>query len=475
MSDSGKHTAISLKWSALERILTQGIQFVVMMVLARMLGPDAFGLIGLITIFISLSQIIVESGFSLALIRKKNCSTKDYSTAFFINVFLSGIVYFFLYLTAPLISDFYGEKVLIVLVRVIGFSVVINGFSVVFRAILTKEMNFKALALISFIGVILGSLSALCLAYAGFGVWALVSQSLVMNFVSLALMFNCSSWRPSGDFCIESARYLIKFGSGLLSSNILSSLGENIYPIIIGKFFSKSNVGYYTQSKQISSLPAMTLTLIMQRVTFPLFSKIQDDGLILEKSFFVALRLSAMIIFPLISMLGVLAWPLTDLVLGTAWSPIAGLIAILCVGFMLYPIHALNLNMLLVKGEPGIYFKLEIIKLVLNVAILIVTIHFGVFVMCLGVTIHSYLSLIINMYYTSRVVSVKSINQLKNIFPFFAFSFLACLFSFISIEQVDTAYLKLLFGVISGGGVYFLLVRVFFESEFLMIKKAIVN
>ncbi|MCG6223066.1 lipopolysaccharide biosynthesis protein [Vibrio diabolicus] len=440
MSELQSKTTAGLKWSAIERLATQAIQLIIMLVLARMLGPHAFGLIGMLAVFIAVCQVFVDSGFSSALIRKTDRTESDFSTAFYFNIAVSLVCYAALFISAPYIADFYQQPTLIDLTRVLGITVFVNSLSLVQRAKLTIEMDFKTQAKASLVSVGISSCVAILLATNGYGVWALVAQTLSMAMCNAIILNVIHPWLPRQSFSMESFKNLFGFGSKLLLSGLLDTVFKNIYQIVIGKQFSAVEVGQFTQANQLSSMPAMTMTTIIQRVTYPMMSQLQHSDHKLEAAYLLTLRLSAVVIFPLMFGLAVIAQPLINVVLGDSWQQAAALVSILSVGFLLYPIHAINLNLLQVKGRSDLFLKLEIIKKIIITIILVITIPLGIKAICIGMIIQSYLSLWLNTFYTGRLTALSQMKQCKALMPIWSLSAMCCLLGWWVANQINSNY-----------------------------------
>lgn len=417
MTDLASKTKKGLQWSALERFLTQGIQLAITLYLARLLGPTAFGLVGMLAVFIAIANVFVDSGFTSALIRKTDRTESDLVTAFYYNIAMAGLCYFALYTSAPLVADFYQQAELQTLLRILGLVVLINAFTLIPRVKLNVVMDFKTQAKISVLSVLISGSTAIILATNGYGVWALVTQTL-LNASCATLLFNIfAPWLPRGRITKHAFNYLFGYGSKLLLSGLLDVTYNNLYQIIIGKKFSPAVVGQFTQANQLASVPVSTLTGIIQRVTFPLFSQLQDDPDKMANAYRQTLKLSALVIFPLIVALGLIAKPLFTGLLGEQWQGAAALLSVLCLGYMLYPIHSINLNLLQVTGRSDLFLKLEVIKKVIGVTVLLLSIPYGVLAMCLGFTLTSYLALILNTYYTAKLTHLSQWQQCKDILP----------------------------------------------------------
>jgi O-antigen/teichoic acid export membrane protein len=449
MQDLASKTKKGLQWSAIERFLTQGIQLAITLMLARILGPTAFGLVGMLAIFIAISNVFVDSGFTSALIRKKDLCDDDLVTAFYYNIVMSSLCYLALYISAPYIAEFYQQTELQLLLRVFGVTVLINAVTLIPRVMLTIAMDFKTQAKISIISVLISGTTAMIMAYNDYGVWTLVVQTIVTA-ISTTLLFNVfSPWRPQGRITKKAFSYLFGFGSKLLISGLLDAIYNNLYQIIIGKKFSPAVVGQFTQANQLASVPAMTMTGIIQRVTYPMFSQLQDDTYKLENAYRLTLKMAVVVIFPLIIGLAIIARPLLTLLLGTQWHEAASLLSILCLGYMLYPIHAINLNLLQVKGRSDLFLKLEVLKKTIGIAILLITIPFGVLAMCIGLSVTSYLALLLNTYYTAKLTSISQWQQCKDLLPiWFAVIVSAALAYWASTFWQTTAWLQIVINLV---------------------------
>lgn len=427
--------------------------------MARLLTPEDYGLVGMLTIFIAVSQSLVDSGFSQALIRKQDRSEIDNSTVFYFNICIGILLYLILFLTAPIIARFYDEPTLIPLTRLISLSILINSFVVVQRALLTVKIDFKTQAKASFTAGIVAGMVGIGMAYAGFGVWAIVWYQLVNLTTNVGLLWILSEWRPIVAFSRESFRELFAFGSKLALSGIIDTIYKNIYLIVIGKVFKASDLGYYTRAQQFSEFPSSNLTGILQRVTFPVLCTIQDDDDRLRNAYRRFLRMSGFVIFPLMIGLAAVAHPFILLVLTDKWEFSATLLQILCLSMMWYPIHAINLNLLQVKGRSDLFLKLEIWKKAIGITILCVTIPLGLVAMCWGTVLSSIISLIINTHYTGKLIHVGFIMQMRDLLPSLLYSFSMGLIVLGLIHFIHNLPLKLTVGILAGLTYYLVVTR----------------
>lgn len=447
-------TTIGVFWSSVERFSVQAVQFIVMLVLARLLSPDDFGLVGMLTIFIAVSDSLVNSGFSQALIRKQDRTDDDNSTIFYFNVIVSVIIYFLLFISAPYVAQFYNEPQLTILMRVLCLVVVFHSFGVVQRALYTAAINFKVQAKATFIAAIVSGIVGISLAWARYGVWALIWQQLVNAFFCTFLFWFFSSWRPKWIYSWQSFKDMFGFGSRLMISGLIDTIYNNLYQMVIGKVFSASALGNFSQAKHFPNLPATSITNIVQRVTYPSLCKLQDNNIKLSEAYRQLLRLSAFIIFPIMCLLAGLADPLVNILIGSKWHYASTLIPPLCFSMMLYPIHAINLNLLQVKGRSDWILKLEILKKIVGVVVLIATIPFGLTIMCWARIISSIISLFLNTHYTGIIINLNIFVQIKDISATFVASFLAFIISSCVSYFVEGDLLQLVIGLILGILVY---------------------
>ncbi|TDS88334.1 O-antigen/teichoic acid export membrane protein [Rahnella sp. BIGb0236] len=432
-----------------------------MLVLARILGPKAFGLIGMLAIFIAIGQVFIDSGFSSALIRKVDSTQVDYSTAFYFNIFVAFVSYSVLFISAPLIATFYQQPELISLTRVIGFTLIINSFTVVPRTILTSRMDFKAQAKASISSVVISGTIALLLAWYGYGVWALVAQTLLMALCNAILITILTRWYPSFTFSRESFNYLFGFGGKLLISGLMDTAYNNLYQIVIGKKFNVVDVGQYTQANQLSSIPAMTMTNIIQRVTYPMFSHMQKDYHKLEEYYLLTMKVASLIIFPLMCGIAIISKPLLFLLLGPEWNVASNLVMALALAYMLYPVHAINLNILQVKGRSDLFLKLEVIKKILGLIIIMTTMQYSIMFMCIGLLVHSYLSLILNTYYTKKLTGLRVMRQINELFPIWCIAIFSCFIAWLfAIYATKNQISQILIMIASSAIMYVLLIFV---------------
>ncbi len=419
-------TLFGLFWSFIDLFASQGIQFLMIMILARILSPDHFGLIGMIVVFIVISNSLIDSGLTQALIREKNVNQQDYSTVFFFNLFISCLLYILLYFCAPFISSFFHNEQLVGLLRVSSLGLIISSFGIVQRVILTKKINFRTQTKINVVALICGGILATILAILGFGVWSLVYQTLTVQVIQVILLWFNNKWIPSLTFSMNSFKRLFHFGYKLLISGILDTAFNNVFSIIIGRLYSASQLGLYTNAVKLRDVMIVSVTSALQRVTYPVMSRIQDDEERLRVAFQKIIRTSAFVMFPIMIGLISISDSLIPLLLGQKWIESVIYFKLLCLAGMIYPIHAINLNILQVKGRSDLFLKLEIIKKVLLTLLIGASLFFsfGIIGLIVAAVISSYLSLFINAYYSATEIGYSSLQQLKDMLPSFLIAFL---------------------------------------------------
>lgn len=443
-------TKYGLIWSSVERFGTQGIQFLFGVILARLLSPVEYGIIVMPMVFLALAQCFIDSGFSSALIRKQDINEEDYSTTFIFSIIVGSLCYIFLFLASPWIADFYGTPILSNILKVTALTVLINAMCVVQQTILTKKIDFKTQTYISITGAILSGIVGLWMAYKGFGVWSLVAQQVGSAAIRTILFLILVKWKVSFKWSQDSFLYLWGFGSKLLGVGIIETTYNNIQPIVIGKFYTPQHLGNFTRGQQFADLLSVNMTGVLQRVTFPVLSKIQDDDERLKRNYRQILRLSAYCIFPCMIGLSAIADSLIICLLGEKWRGSILFLQLICFAKMLYPIHAINLNLLEVKGRSDLFFKLELVKKAIITVVLVITIPFGITSMVAGTIFTSLCCLVVNTYYTGKMISCGLTVQVKDLMPSFVLSIVMFVIIRIMHLFLSNSLLHLLLSVIIG-------------------------
>ncbi|MDE5870846.1 MAG: lipopolysaccharide biosynthesis protein, partial [Muribaculaceae bacterium] len=360
--DLKKETAKGVLWSGVERFASGGILFFANILLARILSPDDFGLLAVVAVFVQISQTFIDSGFSNALIQKKDRSQEDYSTVFIFNLVISIGFYLILYLCAPLVSHFFDSEKLTSLTRVIGLTLIVGALVSVHKTRLTVELRFKIQSLITLLASAASAVLSIFMAYKGFGVWSLVILSLMNISLQVILIYTFIKWRPSLMFSKRSFKRLFSYSSKLLGASLIHLLYKNIYPIVIGKKFTPLQLGYFNRADTFAMYIPSTVGQVFSRVAFPIFSRVQDNNERLRNAYSKYIFYASLIIFPIMVGMIVLAKPLTILILKEKWLPMVPMLQILCIDWMFDHLNMINLNVLYVKGRSDIAFRNEVIK-----------------------------------------------------------------------------------------------------------------
>lgn len=423
MAESLKQKTIrGLFWSFIDNFAKLGIQFVVGIILARILSPREFGLIGMLTIFIAISQTFVDSGFRDALIRKKNCSALDYSTVFYFNLVVASILYLVLFFSASSISCFFEEPQLKQLLRVMGLGLVFSSFGIIQQTILTREINFRLQTYVTLVASLCSGVLAISMALMGYGVWSLVMLTISQFALTSLFLWFWSSWRPSLVFSSQSFKELFSFGSKLLMSSLIDTIYRNIYLLVIGKYYSAISLGYYTRASQFANLPSKNIVSVIQRVSYPVLSFIQDEPARLKENYVKLIRSTMLISFFLMMGMAAVAKPMVLALIGDKWEPSVIYLQLLCFVGVLYPLQALNLNILNIKGRSDLFLKLEIIKKLIALPVIVVGIFWGIKIMIIGMIINSIIAYLINSSYSGRLIGYTTRQQIFDILPSFLFS-----------------------------------------------------
>ncbi|TDN82187.1 O-antigen/teichoic acid export membrane protein [Salegentibacter sp. 24] len=412
-----KQATSGIVWTFAQQFGNQFIGFIVSLILARILMPEEFGLIGMIAVFVAIGKTLLNSGLTQSLIRSSDLDQDDFSTVFYFNFAASLLIYGLIYFSAPFIADFYGQQILINLIRVYCLTFIISGFTAVQGARLTKIMDFKTLAIISIPSNIIGGIVGIGMAYYGFGVWSLVWSGLSSAFINSIQLWIYSKWSPSLTFSMVKFKHHFNFGYKLTLSELLNSVFQNIYIIVIGRFFSAGQVGLYTRAQTMKQLPVTNISNALNKVTYPLFASIKDDDVRLKRVYKQLMKMVIFVIAPTLVYLAVLAEPLFRFLFTEKWLPAVPYFQILCVTGILYPIHAYNLNILNVKGRSDLFLKLEVVKKVIIVITILFTINYGIIALLYGEVFTSIIAFIVNTYYSGKFIKYSAWEQVLDVLP----------------------------------------------------------
>lgn len=450
MSELKDKTVKGVIWSAIDRFSAQGVKFVFSILIARLLVPEDYGVIAMLGIFMAVSQTFIDSGFGTALIRKIDRTETDFSTVFYFNIVVAAVFYLILFFSAPAIAKFYETPLLESVTKVFALNLIINSFAGIHNAKLSIDIDFKSRAKISIISSIVTGVVGLWMAYAGYGVWALVVQHICSSVLRTVMLWIIVKWRPKLIFSWKSFKELFSFGSKLLASGLLDTVYNNLYTLIIGKVFSPSTLGIYSKASALAQFPSSNITSVLQAVTFPVLSSIQNEEERLADAYKRFLKLSAFVVFPLMIGLSAVADPFIRIALTDKWEGAIYLLQIICFWMMWYPIHAINLNILQVKGRSDYFLKLEIIKKIQGVLVLCITVPMGIVAMCYGSVISSVICLVWNTHYTKKLINYGFFAQIRDLLPILIHSLVMGGIVAIVVHFMPTLWLKLIVGVISG-------------------------
>ncbi|OPX50369.1 lipopolysaccharide biosynthesis protein [Clostridium thermobutyricum] len=474
-----KKTFSGLIWTFSDLVINQGLQFIIQIVLARLLLPEEFGLIGMITIFIAVSNSIVDSGFSNALIREDEVTQEDYSTVFYFNLGTSIILYIILYFSSPSIGSFFSEPQLISVLRVLAITLIINSFGLIQKTKMTRELEFKLQMVINMISSITSGIGAIILAYLGFGIWSLVFRTIILQGVQAIMLCFFNRWWPSFVFSIKSFKKLFGFGWKLLVSGLIDTTYNNLYYVIIGKIYSSTDLGYYTNAQKLRDVASNSISLAVQKVTYPVLSNIQSEEERLRIAYRKMIRSAVYVTFPFMFGLLIIAKPLITILFGENWVNSIVYFQILCIAGMLYPLHALNLNILQVKGRSDLFLRLEIIKKGVSVSLIIIAIilKFRIDNLIWIMVLNSVICFFINSYYSKSIIGYSTFQQLKDISKIFIVTILMGIIACIPIFlNMDSNFLLLIIQVLLGIISYIIFSKILKLEEFkviltLLIKK----
>ena len=410
-------TVKGVAWSGIDNVAQFGVSFVVSIVLARLLSPDDYGLIGLITVFTAVCAVIINGGFTTSLIRKKDATDDDYNTAFIVNLGMSLLLYTVIFFCAPAIAHFFNRTELVALTRVSSLGMIVGALALVQRTRLTKRIDFKTQTKITLVASISSGVIGIVLAAFGFGVWALVAQHLSSQILSTILLWFFNRWVPKIHFSKQSFRNLFGFGWKIMVSGVLDTLWKELYQVVVGKFYSPATLGQYTRAKQFSQLFSSNLTAVIQRVTFPVLSDIQDDKQRLVSAYRRIIKTTMFITAASMFSLGAVSEPLLYCLIGPQWHEAATFLPLICISGSLYPLHALNLNMLQVQGRSDLFLVLEIIKKIIGLAPLFVGAFVGIMPMLYVNVLTGIISYFLNSYWTGKFLGYSSWMQIKDVAP----------------------------------------------------------
>jgi O-antigen/teichoic acid export membrane protein len=438
----------------LERSGVQGIQFVLSIVLARLLQPEEYGVVALLSIFIAIASVFVQSSFSTALIQKKKADNCDFSSVFFLSLFVAFSLYFLLYVSAPMIAGFYGNEIICPVIRVLAITLFFGAINSVQMASVSRTMQFKRYFLSSMGGIIGSGIISVVLAYKGYGVWSLVAQQLINNMLVTMILWFTVKWRPSLLFSLHKIRELFSFGWKLLVSALLDTIFRNLYGLVIGKLYDADRLGFFNRGQQFPAVIASSLDGSIQSVMLPALSSLQDDLASVKTLMRRSMMTSSYLLLPLMVGLASIAKPMVSVLLTDKWLPCVPFLQLACISYALYPIHTANLTAINAIGRSDVFLKLEVMKKIVTIILLIVSIPFGIYAMAIGQVISSIIATIINTYPNKKLLNYTYFEQIKDLLPPLVLSFVmgSCVYM-VGFLPLDTR-MRLGVQIVLGAAIY---------------------
>lgn len=466
-------TSRGIIWSFVERFSSQGIGFIVSVVIARLVAPEMYGLIALITVFLSFAQVFIDSGFGNALIQRQNRTEEDYNTVFIFNMAVAIILYVGFFLAAPLISDFYEEPRLTLLTRFVALNLIISSLCIVQRTRLNILLDFKTQAKATVIATVIGGTVGIVLAYQGFEVWALVVQQLTSQSITTIVLMYCSRWRPRLQFSWVSFHSMFSFGSKLLINNVITSIYINIANLFIGKYYSPASLAFYNRGFTLSQLPSTNIEAVLQRIIYPLTCEVQNDRERLVQTYYKYLHFSHFIILPMMTLLCVLSAPLISVLLTDKWLPAAEYVSLFSINFMFFSWIDQSGSVTNAVGRSDLNLKGTFFKRPIAFVMLFIALGISVRAICIATIFTSFVEMITNMYFTNKVVGITYLQQFKSQADVIAVNVLIGIVTHLTANLFSTPIYQLIIGGIVGVTSYILLTFVLRLEERHIILKGI--
>ncbi|KAA6340143.1 Teichuronic acid biosynthesis protein TuaB [termite gut metagenome] len=458
-------TIIGIFWNSVERFLVQIVQFILSIIMARLLLPSDYGLLGMLAVFIAISTLFIDAGFTMALIQKKNRTEVDFSTVFYFNIIISICCYFLFYTCAPLIATFYHTAELTSIIRILFLNLIINSLCIIQNTKLSIAMNFKTKAIVNFVSVVVSGCFGVLIAYNGFGVWALVFQILCQSIMNVILLYTFCRWKPLCVFSKESFKQLFHFGSKLLSAGFIATIMNNLYTIFIGKLFSPSQVGYYTRGMQFPALISSTISSILQGVTFPIMTSVQDDREHLISIYRKMIRTTSFFVIPAMTGLAMISEPFIRYFLTEKWMPAVVIMQWICLARLFTPLSALNMNILNAVGRSDLFLKVDLSKLPITMIALIITVPLGLRPVVIGHCITSFIAYFINAYLPGKFFGYGAFRQIKDMLPTLICTGGMMIVLLVIFFYIHSDLLKIVISIIAGVLTYYILAFIFKIEE----------
>ena len=464
-------TSKGIIWSFVERFSSQGIGFIVSIIIARLVAPEEYGLLALISVFLALAQVFIDSGFGNALIQRQNRTEEDYHTVFIFNMVVALVLYLAFFFAAPLIADFYDEPRLVLLTRFISLNLIISSLCIVQRTRLNIALDFKTQAKATVAATILSGVTGIVLAYQGFEVWALVVQQILFQSVNAVVLMYYSRWLPKLQFSWVSFRSMFSFGSKLLINNLITSIYINVANLVIGKYYSPASLAFYNRGFTLSQLPSTNIEAVLQRIIYPLTCEVQNDRDRLVQTYYKYLHFSHFIILPLMTLLCVLSAPLISVLLTDKWLPAAEYVSLFSINFMFYAWIDQSGSVTNAVGRSDLNLKGTFFKRPIAFVLLFIALGISVRAICIATIFTSFMELLTNMYFTNKVANLTYFQQIKSQADVILASLFMGIAAYLTTFMFDTAITKLIMGVLAGTITYIMLTFVFrFEERHILLS-----
>lgn len=459
MASAKQDTIKGVKWSAIEKFSVQGVQFVLGIIMARLLSPSDYGIIGMYTIFYAVSQTFIDSGFNNALIQKKDRTEEDYCTVFYFNIVIAIVCYTLLFVAAPWIALFFHNDIIRPIIRIEAITLIINALMAVHMTKLTIDVNFRAISIRSFLSSIGSGVFGVILAYIGWGVWAIVAQGIACSIINVIFIWIYCKWLPRKAFSKKSFHQMFAYGSKLLASGLINTIYSNLTTVIIGRFFSAKDLGVYNRGTSIPGLAVNNFNGALQRVMFPILSRYQDNDEKLIYYYRQYIALVSLCVFFICSLLAAIGRPLVLFLLTAKWEECIIYLQLGAFALMFDHLSIINHTLLLAKGRSDLFLKLEVIKKPVYILILFSAIPFGVLGICISKIISAQAAIILNTYYTGKFFKYGYIEQVKDFAPLFLYSIIACMPAFLLSNTNISPIITIPVGCVISSIIYWAILR----------------
>lgn len=454
---SSNRTLVNFIWRFAERCGAQLVTFIVSIVLARILSPSDYGTIALVTVFTTILQVFIDSGLSTALIQKKDADDLDFSSVFYFNFIVCLILYIIMFVSAPCIADFYKDSNLITIIRVISLTLIISGVKGVQQSYVSRNMLFKRFFFSTLGGTIFSAVLGIIMAYAGFGVWAIVFQQLSNNAIDTLILWITVKWRPIKKFSWIRLKHLLSFGWKMLASSLLDTVYNNLRNMIIGKLYTSADLAFYNQGDKFPKLIVTNINTSIDSVLLPTMSNEQDNHVRVKDMTRRAIKISTYIMAPLMIGLAFCAKPIVQIVLTDKWLPCVPYLQIFCISYLFWPIHTANLNAIKAMGRSDLFLKLEVIKKFIGMILLLITMNISVMAMAYSLLISGLISQVINSWPNRYLLKYSYIDQIKDILPNIVMALIMGGFVYFISYLNLPILVSLVVQILSGGIIYLIL------------------